>query len=322
MIGAVPAVAQADATRPSATFRASRAYAVSGFGARGLVWASLAGELLASQLNGDPLPLERDLVDAMDPARYLLKPPRPARPATSRRLLCKRALPLSAGGPGWALISSSIEESSHEHAQSPHLAPHAVAGRRVGDRRQPGRRRQACGFAARSSEPPSLRTPPRPPAAEPASGARRQAGAAGPEAAPAPAAAATREAARPAPGQPAAGRCRARAAAAGRRAGSPTRRPPPAVTAGWSSVEAVQQKGEGSGLGAVGGAILGGVLGHQVGEGSGKQIARIGGAVLGGLAGNEVEALPGDQPLPHRRADGRRQLPGRRAAECAGLAAR
>lgn len=55
------------------------------------------------------------------------------------------------------------------------------------------------------------------------------------------------------------------------------------------SIEAVQQKGEGSGLGAVGGAILGGVLGHQVGEGSGKQLARIGGAVLGGLAGNEVE---------------------------------
>lgn len=55
------------------------------------------------------------------------------------------------------------------------------------------------------------------------------------------------------------------------------------------SVEAIQQKGEGSGLGAVGGAILGGVLGHQVGEGSGKQLARIGGAVLGGFAGNEVE---------------------------------
>lgn len=54
-------------------------------------------------------------------------------------------------------------------------------------------------------------------------------------------------------------------------------------------VEAVQQKGEGSGIGAVGGAILGGVLGHQVGEGSGKQLARIGGAVLGGFAGNEVE---------------------------------
>lgn len=55
------------------------------------------------------------------------------------------------------------------------------------------------------------------------------------------------------------------------------------------NVEAIQQKGEGSGLGAVGGAILGGVLGNQVGEGSGKKLARIGGAVLGGFAGNEVE---------------------------------
>ncbi|MDD2988987.1 MAG: glycine zipper 2TM domain-containing protein [Zoogloea sp.] len=54
-------------------------------------------------------------------------------------------------------------------------------------------------------------------------------------------------------------------------------------------IEPIEQKGEGSGIGAVGGAILGGVLGHQVGEGSGKQLARIGGAVLGGFAGNEVE---------------------------------
>lgn len=54
-------------------------------------------------------------------------------------------------------------------------------------------------------------------------------------------------------------------------------------------IEPIQQKGEGSGIGAVGGAILGGVLGHQVGEGSGKQLARIGGAVLGGFAGNEAE---------------------------------
>jgi len=77
MIGAVPAVARAERDTPlGAIPRQPGLYAVSGFGARGLVWASLAGELLASQLNGDPLPLERDLVDAMDPARYLLKPPR------------------------------------------------------------------------------------------------------------------------------------------------------------------------------------------------------------------------------------------------------
>ena len=79
MIGAVPAVTQIEKTTPLAEIpRQPGLYAASGFGARGLVWASLAGELLASQINGDPLPLERDLVDAMDPARYLLKPPRPS----------------------------------------------------------------------------------------------------------------------------------------------------------------------------------------------------------------------------------------------------
>ncbi len=55
------------------------------------------------------------------------------------------------------------------------------------------------------------------------------------------------------------------------------------------SIHTLTKKGEGTGLGAVGGAVVGGVLGNQVGEGSGKQIARIGGAVLGGFAGNEVE---------------------------------
>ena len=38
--------------------------------------AALMGELLASELAGDPLPLERGLVEAVDPARYLLRPAR------------------------------------------------------------------------------------------------------------------------------------------------------------------------------------------------------------------------------------------------------
>jgi tRNA 5-methylaminomethyl-2-thiouridine biosynthesis bifunctional protein len=78
MVGAIPAVERAERTTPLADIpRQPGLFAVSGFGARGLVWASLIGELLASQLDGDPLPLERELVDALDPARYLLKPPRP-----------------------------------------------------------------------------------------------------------------------------------------------------------------------------------------------------------------------------------------------------
>jgi len=40
--------------------------------------------------------------------------------------------------------------------------------------------------------------------------------------------------------------------------------------------------------GAAVGALLGGVLGHQVGGGSGKKIATVGGAVAGGVIGANV----------------------------------
>ncbi|MGZ5847200.1 MAG: glycine zipper 2TM domain-containing protein [Ramlibacter sp.] len=55
------------------------------------------------------------------------------------------------------------------------------------------------------------------------------------------------------------------------------------------SVQAVQEKGEGSGLGVAGGAIAGGLLGHQAGGGKGKTALTVLGAVGGALAGNEVE---------------------------------
>lgn len=55
------------------------------------------------------------------------------------------------------------------------------------------------------------------------------------------------------------------------------------------SFREVQQKGEGTGLGAVGGAVLGGVLGHQIGKGGGKDLATVAGAVAGGVAGHQVE---------------------------------
>jgi len=51
-------------------------HVLSGFGARGLVWATLTAELLASRIAGDPLPLETDLAAACDPARFHIKPPR------------------------------------------------------------------------------------------------------------------------------------------------------------------------------------------------------------------------------------------------------
>ena len=55
------------------------------------------------------------------------------------------------------------------------------------------------------------------------------------------------------------------------------------------SVQEIETKGQGSGLGVVGGAVVGGLLGHQVGDGRGRDLATIAGAVGGGYAGNEVE---------------------------------
>ena len=48
-------------------------HALLGLSARGMVWAPLAAELLASQLDGEPLPVERDLAHAVDPARFHLR---------------------------------------------------------------------------------------------------------------------------------------------------------------------------------------------------------------------------------------------------------
>ncbi len=55
------------------------------------------------------------------------------------------------------------------------------------------------------------------------------------------------------------------------------------------SVREVQTKGAGTGLGAVGGGLVGGLLGHQVGGGSGKDVMTVVGVVGGAMAGNEVE---------------------------------
>lgn len=48
-------------------------YGLLGYASRGLIWAPLAAELLAAQLNGEPLPVESGLAAALDPARFLLR---------------------------------------------------------------------------------------------------------------------------------------------------------------------------------------------------------------------------------------------------------
>lgn len=48
-------------------------YALTGLGSRGITWGCLAAELLAHWVTGAPCPVEADLRDALDPARFLVR---------------------------------------------------------------------------------------------------------------------------------------------------------------------------------------------------------------------------------------------------------
>ncbi len=48
-------------------------YGALALGSRGLIWSSLAAELIASELEGEPLPLEAPLAAAVSPARFELR---------------------------------------------------------------------------------------------------------------------------------------------------------------------------------------------------------------------------------------------------------
>lgn len=55
------------------------------------------------------------------------------------------------------------------------------------------------------------------------------------------------------------------------------------------TVRVIKTRAEGSGVGAAGGAVLGGLLGNQIGGGHGRQLATVAGAVGGAVAGNQIE---------------------------------
>lgn len=55
------------------------------------------------------------------------------------------------------------------------------------------------------------------------------------------------------------------------------------------SVNAVEVKGQGSGIGAVAGGITGALLGNGIGQGNGRTAVTILGAAGGAYAGNEIE---------------------------------
>lgn len=53
--------------------RVAGMYACLAFASRGLSWTALAAEVVASQLEGEPLPLAAALLDAIDPGRFVLR---------------------------------------------------------------------------------------------------------------------------------------------------------------------------------------------------------------------------------------------------------
>ena len=72
------------------------------------------------------------------------------------------------------------------------------------------------------------------------------------------------------------------------------------------SIDLVQQGntgigGSGIGIGTIAGAVIGGVLGNQVGSGTGRTVATVAGAAGGAYVGHELE-----NRQPQRTADGYR----------------
>lgn len=54
-------------------------------------------------------------------------------------------------------------------------------------------------------------------------------------------------------------------------------------------IETLTERPKGTGVGAATGAVIGGVLGYQVGDGNGQKAATAAGAIGGGLLGNKIE---------------------------------
>ena len=72
IVGALPDLESTHAGA-SAFPRLAGLYGALAYGSRGLTWSALGGELIASMVDGEPLPLESDLTDAVDPARFALR---------------------------------------------------------------------------------------------------------------------------------------------------------------------------------------------------------------------------------------------------------
>ena len=77
LVGQIPALeplADASLSRVARS-RVKGLYVNSGYGARGILLATLCADVLASQIAGEPIPLSKDLIRAIDPMRYAHKKP-------------------------------------------------------------------------------------------------------------------------------------------------------------------------------------------------------------------------------------------------------
>jgi tRNA 5-methylaminomethyl-2-thiouridine biosynthesis bifunctional protein len=80
LVGALPDFDGAGATERLRDLpRHPGLFSLLGYASRGLIWAPLCAELLAARLENEPLPLEATLVDALDPARFVLRARRTGR---------------------------------------------------------------------------------------------------------------------------------------------------------------------------------------------------------------------------------------------------
>ena len=55
--------------------------------------------------------------------------------------------------------------------------------------------------------------------------------------------------------------------------------------------------------GTAGGAIVGGLLGNQIGSGSGRKVATVGGAIAGGYAGRRIQENQQQKNVVERRCE-------------------
>jgi tRNA 5-methylaminomethyl-2-thiouridine biosynthesis bifunctional protein len=76
VVGGVPAFSFQKGDRfdqPRLVPRVPGLYVCTALGSRGITWAALSGHVLASVITGSPVPLEAQLLDAIDPARFVVR---------------------------------------------------------------------------------------------------------------------------------------------------------------------------------------------------------------------------------------------------------